>query len=166
MRYLAAALAVISTSLWLGGLVTLAVLVMAVFLASGLDRESAGRATSAMFVWFGRGQLAVAALALIGVFLGYVQRRGGVAVALFVLLGLAAVGAAAFSAYFVPRLEGLRLAGQSTSPDFKAMHKQSEHLMTGLTAVVFAAALLLPAFCRAVLNAGRSNDSSSAAAAD
>jgi hypothetical protein len=151
MRYLTATLAVVMTSLWLGGLITLAVLVMAVFMASGLDRETAGRATSAMFIWFGRGQLIVGALALIAVFLGYLQNRGAIAMLLFAMLGLGAIGAVVFSAYFVPRIEALRIAGQAESVDFQTLHKQSEQLVKGLTGAVFVAALLLPAFCRALL---------------
>jgi hypothetical protein len=151
MRYFTSTLAVLTISLWLGGVVTLALLVMAVFMASGLDRETAGRATSAMFIWFARAQLVVGALALIAVFLGYLQRRSPLAVILFALLGIAAVGAVIFSIHFVPRIDALRLGGQADSAEFKMLHKQSEHLMTALMAVVFAAAILLPAFCRALL---------------
>src|SRR5260221_1187168 len=112
MRYVTSALLVLATSLWLGGLITLALLVMAVFISSGLDRETAGRATSSMFVWFGKGQLVVAAVALIATFLAYLQRRGGVVVTLFVLQTIATLGAVAFNMYIVPKLESLRIAGQ------------------------------------------------------
>src|SRR4051812_34974472 len=109
MRYFTAAFAVLTTSIWLGGLITLALLVMAIFMGSGLDRETAGRATSTMFIWFGRGQLIICALALIAVFLGYLQHRGPISVALFVMLALGAVGAVIFSIYFVPKIDALRL---------------------------------------------------------
>jgi uncharacterized membrane-anchored protein len=151
MRYLTTSLAVLTISIWLGGVVTLALLVMAVFMASGLDHESAGRATSAMFIWFGRAQLVVGALALIAVFLGYLQRRGVIPVLLFVMLAIAAVGAVVFSSYFVPRIDALRIAGQSDSGEFKSLHRQSEQLMQGITAVIFIATTMLPAFCRGLL---------------
>jgi hypothetical protein len=167
MRYLTAALAVVTVSLWFGGCVALAVLAVAVFKASGLERETAGRATSAMFVWFGRGQLAVGALALIFAFLGYLQRPkfgGGSAITLlFALLAVASLAAVAFNMYFVPQIEKLRLEGQSQSAAFQALHKQSEHLMTGQTALLLIAALLLPAFCRAVLARPRAVDTTSPA---
>lgn len=150
MRHLAAALTSIAVSLWFGGLVTLALTVMAVFIASGLDRASAGQATSAMFVWFGKGQLVVAALALVGAFLGYLQGRRPTAMILFALLAVATVGAVVFMTVLVPRLEELRHAGQVDSADFKTMHKQSERLMAGVTLVLFAATVLLPAFHRAL----------------
>jgi len=151
MRYLTATFAVVTISVWLGGLIALAAMVMAVFMASGLDRETAGRATSAMFIWFGRGQLIVGALALIAVFLGYLRHRGGVTMILFAVLGLGAIGAVAFSGYFVPKLETLRLAGHAESPEFQTLHKRSEQLMEGLTVTILLAAMFLPAFCRAVL---------------
>jgi len=148
MRYLTTALLILSTSLWLGGLVALAALVMAVFISSGLDRETAGKATSSMFVWFGKGQLVVAAVALIATFLAYLQRRGAAVVAVFVLLALGTLGAVAFNVWLVPKLESLRLSGQSQSADFKNLHQQSEHLMTAVIAIVFVAAMTLPAVIR------------------
>lgn len=150
MRYLTSTLIIVTTSLWFGGVVTLALLVMAVFFASGLERETAGRAASAMFVWFGKAQLIVAAVALIATFLGYLQRRGGIIVTLFVLQIVAAIGAVVFNMYFVPKLEEMRSAGQSQSAAFQAMHKQSESLMSVAMLILFAATILLPAVCRAL----------------
>ena len=167
MRYLTAALTVLTVSFWLGGCVTLAVLAVAVFKASGLDREAAGHATAAMFRWFGIGQLGVGALALLAAFFGYIFRprtgRGAaVIVAIFALLALASLAAVAFNMYFVPRIEALRKSGQSQSASFQLLHKQSEHLMTGLTLVLLLATLLLPPFCRAVLGRPRSDSESQA----
>jgi uncharacterized membrane-anchored protein len=159
MRYLTAAMVILFTSLWLGGLITLALLVMAVFIGSGLDRETAGRATSSMFVWFGKAQLVIATFALIATFLAYLQRRGPMIVVLFTLLTIAALGAVAFSMYVVPRLEELRIAGQSQSPDFQTLHKQSERLMTAAILVVLAATLMLPALCRALYTARPTDES-------
>ena len=150
MRYFAAALTSVAVAVWFGGLVMLAVAVMAVFISAGLDKPVAGKATAAIFVWFGKGQLIVAALALMGAFLGYLQGRRQLPMILFALLALAAVGAVAFNALFIPRLEELRLAGESTSPAFQTMHKQSERLMLGMMLVLFAAVVMLPAFFRSL----------------
>jgi uncharacterized membrane-anchored protein len=150
MRYFTSALVTLTTALWFGGLVTLALLVMAVFISSGLDRETAGRATSSMFVWFGKAQLVVAAVALIATFLAYLQRRGGIVVTLFVLQIVGTLGAVAFNMYIVPKLEGMRIAGQSQSADFKALHKQSESLMSVMMLILFAATVFVPAVCRAL----------------
>ena len=163
MRYLTAALAVLMTSIWLGGCVALAVMAVAVFKSSGLDRDTAGKAAAAMFRWFGVGQLPIGALALIAAFLGYLQRprsagqSSNAPTILFALLALASLAAVAFNMYFVPRLEAMRKAGETNVPAFQLLHKQSEHLMTGLTAVLLIAALLLPAFCRAVLTRPRTD---------
>ena len=150
MRYFTSTLIVLTTSLWFGGLVTLALLVMAVFISSGLDRETAGRATSSMFVWFGKAQLLVAAIALIATFLAYLQRRGGPVVLLFILQAVATVGAVVFNMYIVPKLEGMRLAGQSKSVDFQSLHKQSERLMSVVILIMFVATLVLPAVWRSL----------------
>jgi hypothetical protein len=150
MRYFAAALTSVAVSLWFGGLVTLAIAVMAVFLASGLDRPTAGKATAAIFVWFGRVQLVIAAVGLIGAFLGYVQGRRRLPMAMFVLLAIATVGAVVFNTHFVTKMEALRLAGDAQSAEFQSMHKQSERLMQGMTLVLFAAAAMLPAFARSL----------------
>jgi uncharacterized membrane-anchored protein len=103
-----------------------------------------------MFVWFGKAQLIVAAVALIATFLGYLQRRGGIVVTLFVLQIVAAVGAVVFNMYFVPKLEEMRSAGQSQSAAFQAMHKQSESLMSVAMLILLAATILIPAVCRAL----------------
>jgi hypothetical protein len=102
----------------------------------------------------------VGALALIAAFLGYLQHRRGLTVAMFVVLAIAVLGAVAFSIYFVPKIDALRLAGQSESLEFKSLHKQSEHLMSGVMAVLFVAALLLPAFCRAMLVSAKARSES------
>jgi glucan phosphoethanolaminetransferase (alkaline phosphatase superfamily) len=150
MRYLTSSLIIVTTALWFGGLVTLALLVTAVFKTPGLDRETAGRAASSMFVYFGKAQLIVAAVALIATFFGYLQRRGGIIVTLFVLQIVAAIAAVAFNMYFVPRLDNLRSAGQSQSADFQAMHKQSVNLMSGAMFILLAGTILIPAVCRAL----------------
>ncbi|HEY7120808.1 MAG TPA: DUF4149 domain-containing protein [Tepidisphaeraceae bacterium] len=160
MRYLASALTVLATALWLGGLVTLVICATAIFKVSGLDRETAGRATSAMFVWFGRVQLGFAAFALIAAFLGYLQARGSGSVALFVLFALGAVGAVLFNMWLVPRLEEMRIAGQSQTPAFDALHKRSEQLMTLVTVLLLIASVVVPRFCRELFASPRSGATS------
>src|SRR4051794_20233289 len=97
MRYLASALATVAVGLWLGGLFTLILLINAVFIASGLELDVAGKATGVMFVWFAKAQLVIAGVALLAAFWGYVLRRSRVAMGLFAALALAAVGAVVFN---------------------------------------------------------------------
>jgi hypothetical protein len=152
MRYFACLLAVLATALWLGGLVALFLFAPAVFKAFGPDdRATAGKATSTMFVVFARYQLAVAGVALVGAFLGYLRRRSGLLVGLFVCFAIGTVGAVANNVLIVPRMEALRLAGESHSPEFRKLHGISMGVSLGITVAVFVAAILLPAACRAVL---------------
>jgi hypothetical protein len=148
MRYLASAIATVAVGLWLGGLVTLILLINAVFISSGLATEMAGKATGIMFVWFAKGQLVVAGVALLAAFWGYLLGRSRVAMGLFAALALAAVGAVVFNVFFVTRLEEMRVAGEMKSAAFHALHEQARPFMTGLTLLVLVATLLLPAFCR------------------
>lgn len=155
MRYFAAALTCLTVALWFGGVVTLALCVMAVFRAFGPgERETAGRAASLIFIWFGRGQLIVAGLALVGTFLGYLQGRRRTPMLCFALLAVGAAGAVAFNAFFIPRIEELRVAGEGSTAHFKMLHEQSEHLMSGIMLVLLVATLMLPAFVRAVMGDG------------
>jgi len=151
MRYLTSVLVVLSTALWLGGLVALFVLALAVFRHSGLDRETAGRATSAMFVVFGRAQLAVGAVALIAAFLAYLPGKGRASVALFAILALGVVGAIVFNMVIVPKMEAMRMAGESQSQTFRTWHGYSMMLLTAMTATLLVAALVVPAICRGLL---------------
>jgi hypothetical protein len=167
MRYFACLLAVLATALWLGGLIALFLFAPAVFKAFGPDeRAVAGKATSAMFVVFARYQLAVAGVALVGAFLGYLQRRSGLLIALFVCFAIGTVGAVANNVLIVPRMEALRLAGESHSPEFRKLHGISMGVSLGITVAVFAASLLLPAVCRAVLRPGAEESVAGGAAAE
>ena len=150
MRHLASALIVLATSLWLGGLVGLFICALSVFKISGLDHEAAGKATSAMFVAFGRCQLAVAALALIGAFLAYVNRRGTLNIVLFLLFAVGTLGAVCLNMLIIPRLEELRLAGKMKSPEFANWHHHSAHLLMGTTLILLIAAMMIPAVCRQI----------------
>lgn len=160
MRYLAATLAVLATALWLGGLVALFLFAPAIFQAFGPEeRTIAGKATSTMFVVFAKYQLVLAGVALIAAFLGYLQRRTGLLIALFVCFAIATVGAVANNVLVIPPMESLRLGGESGTPQFKKLHGISMGVSLGITLAVAAAALILPAACRAVLHPRRDDDS-------
>src|SRR4051794_1993053 len=145
MRTIAAAPLIVASGLWLGGLVALALFAPAVFKALDPDRATAGVATSAMFVLFARYQLVLAAAALLAAFLAYVVERRGVIMVLFALLALGAIGASINSFLFVPKMEELRRAGESTGDAFKTMHVQVRWLYTGIMLAVLGGMLLIPA---------------------
>jgi hypothetical protein len=143
MRHLASILLSVASALWLGGLITLFILVQAVFKAVP-DRALAGQSTSAMFVIFGQYQLFIAAAALVGAFLGYIATRRNIFVVAFALYGLAALGAAFLRMHVIPRMEGLRLSGANTSPAFKKLHGQSIMIFTAMAALLLIATALVP----------------------
>jgi hypothetical protein len=145
MRYIAATLLVISSGLWLGGLVALAMFAPAMFKALDPDRATAGVATSAMFVLFARYQLILAAAALLAAFLAYVVERRAILMVLFALLALGAIGASINSFLYVPRMEELRRAGEATGDAFKTMHVQVRWLYTAIMLSVLGGMLLIPA---------------------
>src|SRR5687768_1639877 len=113
MRHVASALLILSASLWLGLLVALFLFAPAIFRAFGPERELAGKATSAMFVRFAQVQLILAAGGLVGAFLAYVRTRRTLFTILFALFAVGTVGAVAYKMFLIPRMEGLRLAGET-----------------------------------------------------
>ena len=142
MRYAASILLTLSSALWLGLLVALFLFAPAVFQAFGPDRTTAGKATSAMFVRFAQVQLLLAAAALIGAFLAYLHGRRNIHVALFTLLAIACVGAAGYKMYFIPRMEELRIAAQTATPEWRKLHGMSMMLSTAIGLLVLAATCL------------------------
>ena len=142
MRHLAGILLTLSSSLWLGLLVAVYLFAPAIFGAFPGDRTTAGKATSAMFVRFAQVQLLLAALALVGAFLAYVQRKRPAHVALFALFAVACVGAVAYKMLLVPRMEELRLSGQSASQEFRTYHGLVMGVSTGIGLLVLAATVL------------------------
>jgi hypothetical protein len=145
MRYIAVMLLVLSSGLWLGGLIALAMFAPAVFKALDPDRTTAGLATSAMFVMFARYQLFLATAALLAAFLAYVVERRGIIMILFALFALGAIGAVMNAMLFVPKMEELRRAGEATGDAFKTMHVQVRWLYTGIMVAVLCGMLMIPA---------------------
>lgn len=149
MRYLGSAILTVASSLWLGGMVCLALFLGAVFHRFGEEqRATAGIAASAMFAIFSHYQLYVAGAALVGTLLAYVADRRKIYFVLFVLLALATVGVVIFRMHFVNRIEELRGAGEINSARFKQLHEQSTALFKVCMALVAAAVVLLPAALR------------------
>jgi hypothetical protein len=142
MRHAASILLTLSCALWLGLLVSLFLFAPAIFEAFGPDRTLAGKATSAMFVRFSQFQLLLAAAALIGAFLAYLEGRRPINIALFTLLAIACVGAAAYKMYFIPRMEELRTAALTTTPEWRKLHGLSMMVSTAIGLLVLAATLV------------------------
>src|SRR5438045_1814903 len=110
MRTVLILLVLLTWALWLGGLVTLVILVVTLFRG---DREIAVEAAPRMFVVFGQYQLLLAAVALIATFVWRLLVSSAWITAIFTLFAIAVLSAVSLSVRVVPRMEQIRLAGQS-----------------------------------------------------
>jgi hypothetical protein len=145
MRYVFSTLAALAWALWFGGLMTLFVSVQSMF---ARDRAVAVDAAPMLFAAFERYQLLLAAIAIVSTFGWWLTVRSRRVIAVALLLALAVLGAVASSTLVTPRLERLRLAGESGSPAFRSLHGQSMMLYVGEAAALLVAGMILPAALR------------------
>jgi Domain of unknown function (DUF4149) len=127
MRYVLLLLVWISWALWLGA--TMAVFVFALNLFH-THPAIAAEANSAMFVVFGSYEMILAGIALLatGLLLISFPKK---ATALLVLCLVLAAGMSLTSGMgFTPRMEVLRVQGQSHSEEFRRLHKKCMLAMT------------------------------------
>jgi len=146
MRYVLSVLTAIAWALWLGGVCGTAVAVVAVFRT--MDRATAGQVGAIVFTAFGRYQLLVAAVALIGSAGLRLAAPGRARTWLFVLLGAAAVGASVFAGAITPRMDAMRDAGRQQSPEFRQLHRASERVVAAQVLALLTAGAVLPAAVR------------------
>ncbi len=146
MSRVASTLVRLTTSLWFGGMIFLFLAVQTLFRAFPRPASDvAPRAAPALFAVFERYQLALAAVALVSAFAWYAATRSKRVIVLFVLLALAATGAAVSTALITPRMDQLRIAGQSSSPRVRALHARSMQCYVAQAALLLVSVLMLPA---------------------
>ena len=142
MRYGWAMLTLLAWGLWFGGMITLFLLVSALFIN---DRQTAVVAAPRMFAVFERYQFVVAALALLSAALWRLVSPARTSISvIFVLLVVAAVGLMISAIKIRPPMERLRLQDQSSSPEFERLHKASERLFACQALALLAAGVMLP----------------------
>jgi putative Mn2+ efflux pump MntP len=145
MRYVTSLVLMISWALWIGGIVAVLVGVTAIFGEfPGEQRATAGRAAAAVFRNFSFYELIVAAVALVTAVALRLMRPGYSRTSLFILLALAALMAAISAGIVTPRIDTLRLEGQSHSDAFKKLHGISMMLFSGRALLLLAGGFLLP----------------------
>jgi hypothetical protein len=105
--------------LWFGALMALFVFVQVLF---KMDRSVAVKAAPRMFVTFETFQLALAAICLIATAMWRLRSPRTILTAVFVLLCVASVAAIIPPIAITPKMEALRLAGESNSPQFRSLH--------------------------------------------
>jgi hypothetical protein len=121
MQKVLAAFLAVSWSLWFGGLVVLLLFVTKLFQAS---RSIAVEAAPVLLQTFAIYQLMVGAVACaVGTLLTLQTRR--TAHAILTLLMLAALAGALLIRGWTFQMEEIRLAGNSTGPQFKQLHAKS-----------------------------------------
>ena len=145
MRYFLSILVAIAWALWFGGLITLFLVVTQLSKIFIDRRDIFGQAGSGTFIMFERYQLVVGALALISAFALRLVSPAVVRTAFFSVLILAAVGAVVSPMWITPKIEALRQAGETSSPQFKKLHGVSMMVYSADALILLVAGTLLPA---------------------
>jgi hypothetical protein len=141
MRTLLAIVTLVAWSLWFGGSVAMFIFVQTLFRN---NRAVAIEAAPMMFRVFAMYQIVLAGVAVISVGIWRLASKRAVLTTTFWLLALASAGVVATGAYITPRMERMRLQGQSSSPEFRKLHGVSMVVYLGQTGVLLVTGMLLP----------------------
>jgi len=144
MRYWLSMIVTIAWGLWFGGQVTLFLTVTTLFKTFSTRRDIFGEAGNATFHAFEKYQLIVAAVALVGTVLWAASGRAAVKTALFTLLALAAIWATCGTIFITPRIDAMRVAHQTTTPEFSQLHGRSMMVYMCETTLLLIGGILLP----------------------
>jgi hypothetical protein len=148
MRYLCSALATLAWAAWFGGLLAAFIIIKALFAAFGDQPDLFGDIGSAMFHAFEKAQLFMAGAALILTFIWIMTGTARSRIALFVLLCIATLGAVCQPLLITPRIDHLRLAHQTQTPQFLHLHGISMIIYSAQLLLLLAGGILLPAAWR------------------
>ena len=144
LRYFVSVLVALCWGLWFGGQILLFALVTTLLKTFNDRREIFGEAGSACFNMFNRYQLIVGAGALVTAFLLRVISPSGIRTALFSLFALTAVGVLVITMSITPRIDKMRIARTTDTPEFKKLHGQSMMVYGADTILLLLAGALLP----------------------
>ena len=134
-------------SLWLGGLVMMFIAVPTLFQTFAAARPVAGNAAAGIFHAFERYQLVLAAIGLIATFgwrLISGKRAAKLKTVAFTLLSLATVAAVSSTVFITPKIDAMRLHGETYGPTFGRLHGISMSLYFSESILLLIAAVLLP----------------------
>ena len=151
MRSIFSSIAVLAWGLWLGGAVALFFFVTVLFRT---DREMAKQAAPVLFQAFEVYQTSLAGAAVVATGGWLLGGRSWAKVSVFALFLLAGVATLAGPRLITAKMEVLRRAGKSDSPEFKRLHGWSSALYTAEAGLLGVAGLLLPAAIRKDQRAG------------
>ena len=142
MRYVFSLLLVFSWGLWLGGQVTLVILIVSLFRS---DREAGMRAGPVVFHVFERYQLVLAALAIVSAAGLFLLVRRKVLLVILACFCLAAIGGIVSLTTVTPPMQQLWREGKSNGPEFHALHRRSSMLYRVEMLLLLASGVALPA---------------------
>lgn len=143
MQRILSVLVTFAWALWFGGLLMLFITVASLF--ATFDRQPAGVAAAGVFRRFEVYQLCLAAAALLATLAWrLLSGRSRLKVAVLVLFSLATFLAIGSTAFVTPRIEALRLEGETRSPQFQSLHRMSSMFYMAEAALLLVAGLLLP----------------------
>jgi hypothetical protein len=141
MRYGLSLLTALAWALWLGGAVTLFILVVHLF---SVDRPVAVQAAPRMFVHFARYQMILAAVALLAAAAWRLTEPRAILTAIFALFAGCAVATVLIAAVITPKMEALRVRGETKTPEYGKLHGQASIAYTSEAALLLIVGLLLP----------------------
>jgi uncharacterized membrane protein len=145
MNRLLSIFVVLTWGVWIGGLVGVFLAVTSLNQTFADDRGLFGTAASGVFARFERVQLGVAAAALALTFAWRICRgTPTLKTVLFALFGLSTVAAVVETTYVAPKINQLRQAAQTDTPQFRKLHGTSMMLYTGSLGVLAIAGAVLP----------------------
>jgi hypothetical protein len=145
MRNFLAGWVCVAWGLWLGGLGALFLFVTRLFQT---DHDLGAQAAPVLFLNFEKYQLLVAMALLVGMALWRIAAGTRRLAILFWIFGAVSVAAALEPIGVTRRLEALRLAGQTASPEFQKWHQVAGVVYSGETLLLLAAGFLLPGAIR------------------
>ena len=147
MRRFLAILVCITWGLWFGGLVMLFIAVPTLFHTFANARPVAGNAAAGIFHAFERYQLILAAVSLLATFswrLVSAKRAQMRKTITFALLSLATVAASSSTLFITPKIDAMRIQGETYGPAFGRLHVISMSLYFVESVLLLVAGLLLP----------------------
>ncbi|HZL36877.1 MAG TPA: DUF4149 domain-containing protein [Tepidisphaeraceae bacterium] len=134
-------LVTLAWGVWFGGLVVLFLAVGSIFQTFADRHDLAGQAASGIFRVFNGYRLGVAAAALLATFLWRLAGRSRAKVAAFALFALGALAAVYSAAVLTPKIERLRVDGQTHASTFDRLHGLSMSVYLAETIFVLGAGI-------------------------
>ncbi len=144
MRYVLSLVTLLAWGLWFGGLMTLFLAVQTIFGRFSPDRQTAGTAAAGVFGAFERYQLLLAGVAIIGCAAWRLVQRSNLVSLVCGLMLLAAMGALTSTMGISPRIEAMREAHQTDTPEFRKLHGQSMMVYASQAGILGLAGIVLP----------------------